>query len=79
MINKDEKLHIKYVVNIIFDGATPWNYLQTTEMGSLMTGNQECLRPDSFSATQPWFVQMLQISFEKCRFHSVSARFTFFK
>jgi hypothetical protein len=42
-------------------------------------GNRECLRPNSFSATQPWFVQMLQISFEKCRFHSVSARVTFFK
>ena len=37
MIYKDEKLHIKYVVNIIFDGASPWNYLQTTEMGSLMS------------------------------------------
>ena len=36
MIYKDKKLHIKYVVNIIFDGASPWNYLQTTEMGSLM-------------------------------------------
>ena len=36
MIYKDEKLHIKYVVNIIFDGASPWNYLQTTELGSLM-------------------------------------------
>ena len=36
MIYKDEKLHNKYVINIIFDGASPWNYLQTTEMGSLM-------------------------------------------
>ena len=36
MIYKDEKLHNKYVVNVIFDGASPWNYLQTTEMGSLM-------------------------------------------
>ena len=36
MIYKDEKLHIKYVDNIIFDGASPWNYLQATEMGSLM-------------------------------------------
>ena len=39
MIYKDEKLHNKYVVNIIFDGASPWNYLQTTEMGSLMYYN----------------------------------------
>jgi ribonucleotide reductase beta subunit family protein with ferritin-like domain len=38
MINRDEKIHEKYVVNIIFDGASPWNYLQTTEMGSLMYG-----------------------------------------
>ena len=37
MIYKDEKLHNKYVINIIFDGASPWNYLQTTEMGSLMS------------------------------------------
>ena len=36
MIYKDEKLHNKYVISIIFDGASPWNYLQTTEMGSLM-------------------------------------------
>ena len=36
MIYKDEKLHNKYVINIIFDGASLWNYLQTTEMGSLM-------------------------------------------
>ena len=39
MIYKDEKLHNKYVINIIFDGASPSNYLQTTEMGSLMRYN----------------------------------------
>ena len=40
MIYKEEKLHTKYVVNINFDGVSPQNYLQTTEMGSLMRCNE---------------------------------------
>ena len=51
MIYEDEKLHNKYVINIIFDGASPWNYLQTTEMGSLMRKTN----PD------PWSASILQL------------------
>ena len=50
MIYKDEKLHIKYVVNIVFDGASPWNYLQTTEMGSLMYSRELLLHSVVFAS-----------------------------